>query len=124
IGLRKALDGGVEAVFVAVEVETLAAAGLAVLVKGAHVAARAERPVARPRDDDELHPVVPRPEPKLPMQRQAHLAGERVERPWAVQGDEPGMAATLDQQLVRQAFPPSMRAGVRRRRGAGRLPPC
>ena len=99
IGLGKVLDGGVENVFVAVEIQRIRRARLAGFVQRANVAAGAECAVAIAADDDRGDIVVLRPDAELFGHGKAHAMRERVQRLGPVQRDEAQRAALVEEDF-------------------------
>ena len=98
VGLRIAEDAAVHPVFVPVEL----ARELALrpgLIQRADVAAGAERAVAGADDGDGLDLRIAGPGLELPVERQAHLVRQRIERLRPVHGDEPEPPAALEQDF-------------------------
>jgi hypothetical protein len=98
--LRVAGDVRVHPVLVLPE-DLLGRAGLHVFVDGDDVAARAEAPLPRTRDEDGGDAVVRFPVSKGRRNGRDHVVVEGVDRFGPVQEDVPDAAAALQQNLVR-----------------------
>ncbi len=100
VGLGIMLDGGVEDVFLPPELQRLAlAAGAAELVDVAQIATRRKRAPGRRHHDDPGHRIIVAPTLQRLRDRPHHRAGHGVESRGAIERDDTGSAAPLDQNL-------------------------
>ena len=99
VGLRVALDRGVEDVFVAVELERIRCFRLPGFIQRTNVTARTEGPVAVAANGDGFDRIVFGPFVKLRFHRHTHALRQRVQRLGPVERDEAERAAALEQDF-------------------------